>query len=54
MECEHEHLRCTDNVYYCPDCGRSWVEDGNGKGAEAQPSEARKTASKRKTKKEAE
>ena len=20
-DCKHEHLKCTDNVFYCIDCG---------------------------------
>lgn len=54
MACKHEQLRCTDNVYYCPVCGCSWVAEGKDKGEETPPSEAKKTASKRKPKKEAE
>ena len=22
MACEHKHLRCTDGVFYCLDCGQ--------------------------------
>lgn len=22
MACEHKHLRCTDGIFYCLDCGQ--------------------------------
>lgn len=28
-DCKHEHLKCTDNVYYCIDCGERVVPQEN-------------------------
>ena len=47
MACKHEHLRCTDNVYFCADCGCSWVAPDK----EEKPVEAQKKPIKRKARK---
>jgi hypothetical protein len=54
MACNHEQLRCTDNVFYCPLCGASWAsppEDEQKPADAATPSEAPKRAAKRTTRK---
>lgn len=47
MECEHKRLKCTNNVFYCMDCGAVVSNPYEAK----KPAEAPKK--KRKTKKEA-
>ena len=48
MSCEHKRLKCTDNVFYCLDCGAMVPNPYEAE----KPSEAPKKAVKRKTKKE--
>ena len=48
MACEHKRLKCTDNVFYCLDCGAVLPNP-----YEAKEQEAPKPGRKRKTKKEA-
>ena len=48
MACEHKRLKCTDNVFYCLDCGAMVPNPYEAE----KPSEAQKKAVKRKTKKE--
>ena len=48
MACEHKRLKCTDNVFYCLDCGAMVPNP-----YEAEKQEAQKPGRKRKTKKEA-
>ena len=49
MACEHKRLKCTNNVFYCMDCGAMVPNP-----YEAQkPAEAPKPGRKRRTKKEA-
>lgn len=54
MECKHEKLKCTNNIFYCMECGASWespeAEDKHSVNAEA-PSEKPKRVAKRKVKK---
>jgi hypothetical protein len=52
MDCKHEHLKCTDNVYFCADCGRSWVVPDKDTPTEEKPAEAQKTVKKRAARKE--
>lgn len=52
MSCEHKRLKCTNNVFSCLDCGAVVPNPYIGKQQEAReekPSEAPKTARKRKT-----
>ena len=55
--CNHLRLRCTNNVYFCQDCGQrvalhaSGVTDNKQEGQEKKPAEASKRAVKRKTNK---
>ena len=54
MACEHKRLKCTNNVFYCMDCGavvQNPYENDKQEGHEEKPAEAPKR--KRKTKKEA-
>lgn len=54
--CNHKLFRCTNGIFYCLQCGAEIPNPytaGNGKAEEEKPAEAKKTASKRKTKKEA-
>lgn len=57
MDCKHERIRCTNNVYFCQDCGQrvawpaSGVADDKQEGQEKKPAEAPKRAVKRKTNK---
>ena len=46
MECRHERIKCTDNVFYCAVCGAK-VEMPT---REEKPAEAKKTPVKRKRK----
>ena len=46
MACEHKRLKCTDNVFYCLDCGAMVPNP-----YEAEKQEAPKPGRKRKTKK---
>ena len=50
MECRHDRIKCTDNVFYCAVCGAK-VEMPT---REEKPAEAKKTPVKRKAKKEGE
>ena len=55
MACEHKRLKCTDNVFYCLDCGAmvpNPYENGKQIGQEENPAEAPKKAVKRKSRKE--
>ena len=56
MACNHERLRCTDNRYFCAVCGAYLfdVDNANTQAAEKPAPEAKKTANKRKTKKDGE
>lgn len=57
MNCKHERLRCTDNVFICPECGCTWPvwdEANKNPSAAEKPAEAPKKPVKRKAKKEAE
>lgn len=57
MTCNHEGMRCTDNVFICPKCGCTWPvgdELNNNPPAAEKPAEAPKRAIKRKARKEAE
>lgn len=57
MECEHKRLKCTNNVFFCMDCGAvvpNPYENGKQEGNEEKPAEAPKTGRKRKAKKEVE
>ena len=51
MACKHEHLKCTDNVYFCADCGCSWVVPDEDTPMEEKPVEAQKKPIKRKARK---
>ena len=54
MNCNHERLRCTDNVFYCLKCGArvaSPYQADNDTPAAEKPAEAPKRPAKRKTKK---
>lgn len=54
MTCNHEGLRCTDNVYMCPKCGCTWpvgTELNNNTPEAEKPAEAPKRPAKRKSKK---
>lgn len=57
MDCKHEHLRCTNNVFFCLDCGAEvpnpYKADKQAGQKEA-PSEGPQKPVKRKTKKGAE
>lgn len=51
MDCEHKHLKCTNNVFYCMDCGAvvpNPYKNGKQEGQEEKPAESPKTARKRK------
>lgn len=56
--CKHTRLRCTNNVYFCQDCGQrvAWpapgVADDKQAGQKKKPSEGPKRAAKRKTAKD--
>ena len=50
MACNHDRIRCTDNVFYCAVCGAK-VEQPTRK---EKPVEVKKTPVKRKAKKEGE
>jgi hypothetical protein len=50
MACNHDRIRCTDNVFYCLVCGAKVEMPVR----EEKPVEAKKTAVKRKSKKEGE
>ena len=55
MACNHERVRCTDNVFYCLDCGAvvsREVKAEKNTTEVAKPAEGRKTAYKRKGRKE--
>ena len=57
MACNHEHLKCTDNVFYCLSCGAvvpSPFADDKQAGAKENAPEGLKKPVKRKAKKEAE
>ena len=57
MNCNHDRLRCTDNVFFCLKCGAqvaSPFEADKHTTETAKPAEATKKAVKRKTKREAE
>lgn len=57
MACEHKNLICTNNVFFCRDCGvmvAAPVSFEESAAEEEKPSEAPKKAAKRKAKKEAE
>lgn len=53
--CSHVRLRCTNNVYFCQDCGQrvawpaSGIADDKQEEQEKKPAEAPKTTRKRKT-----
>lgn len=53
MACQHKRLRCTNNVFYCLDCGamvpNPYVNE-QPEGQEEKPAEAPKPGRKRKTK----
>lgn len=46
MSCEHKRLKCTNNVFYCLDCGAMVPNPYEAK----KPEEVPKTARKRKAK----
>lgn len=53
MECRHERLRCTNNVYYCLSCGAVVPFDpvlDKREGEKEKPAEAPKKPAKRKPK----
>ena len=50
MACNHDRIRCTDNVYFCAVCG----EKVEMPVQEEKPVEAKKTPNKRRAKKEGE
>lgn len=53
MACEHKHIKCTNNVFYCMDCGAvvpNPYENDKPEGHEEKPAEAQKKAVKRKRK----
>ena len=54
MPCEHKHLRCTNNVFYCLDCGTLVASPVTVEiiAEKEKPAEGPKTARKRKAKKE--
>lgn len=57
MECNHERLRCTNNVYYCLSCGAVVPfapAPDQREGKKEKLAEAPKKAVKRKARKEAE
>ena len=57
MTCNHEQLRCTDNVFFCVLCGAQVAPPGEGgqePTPEEKPAEAPKRAAKRTTKKRGE
>lgn len=57
MACEHKNLICTNNVFFCRDCGAmvaAPVSFDESAAEEEKPSEAPKKAAKRKARKEAE
>ena len=50
MACEHKRLKCTNNVFYCMDCGAVVPNPYEGKastGPEEKPAETVKKAVKR-------
>lgn len=50
MACNHDRIKCTDNVFYCAVCG----ERVEMPAQEEKPAEAKKTPVKRKRKENAE
>ena len=51
MACEHKNLICTNNVFFCRDCGAmvpNPYEDKETDGQKEKPAEEQKTARKRK------
>lgn len=50
MACNHDRVKCTDNVFYCAVCGAKVEMHVR----EEKPAEAKKTPVKRKSKKEGE
>lgn len=55
MNCTHEQLRCTNNVFYCMKCGAEVpnpYKPDKQEGQKEKPAEAPKTGRKRKTKTE--
>jgi hypothetical protein len=50
MACNHDRIKCTDNVFYCAVCGAKVEMPVR----EEKPVEAKKTPAKRKSKKEGE
>lgn len=58
MECEHKRLKCTNNVFYCMDCGavvpNPYEVNQHKEVQEEKPAETKIKPSKRKGKKEAE
>lgn len=53
MNCTHDRLRCTNNVYFCQDCGQrvawpaSGAADDKQQGQEKKPAERPPEAKKR-------
>lgn len=50
MACNHDRLKCTDNVFYCAICGARVEQPAH----EEKPVETKKTPVKRRVKKEVE
>ena len=46
MECRHDRIKCTDNVFYCAVCGARIEQPAQ----EEKPTEAKKTPVKRRKK----
>lgn len=56
MACEHKRLKCTNNVFFCLDCGAVLPPDvlqRKPEGQEEKPAETPKTGTKRKAKTQA-
>ena len=56
MACEHKRLKCTNNIFFCMDCGAvvpNPYVNGKQEGNEEKPAEAPKKAVKRKAKTQA-
>lgn len=56
MACEHKRLKCTNNVFFCLDCGALIAANAAAdkqEGQEEKPAEAPKTGRKRKAKTQA-
>ena len=55
MDCKHKRIRCTDNRFFCMDCGAEFTPPGEAVKEPVEPHdapEAEKKPAKRRTKKE--